>query len=39
MDNMRKSKSIFSVDVRLTLKIRLSIIRLERRFVFDKVVA
>jgi len=39
MDDMRKSKSIFSVDVRLTLKIRLSIIRLERRFVFDKVVA
>ena len=39
MDNMRKSKSVFPVDVRLTLKIRLSIIHLKRRFVFDKVVA
>ena len=39
MDNMIKSKSIFPVDVRLTLKIRLSIILLKRRFVFDKVVA
>ena len=26
MDNIRKSKSVFPVDVRLTLKIRLSII-------------
>ena len=39
MDNMRKSKSIFPVDVRLTLKIRLSIIHFKRRFVFAKVVA
>ena len=39
MDNMRKSKNIFPVDVRLTLKIRLSIIHFKRRFVFDKVVA
>ena len=39
MDNMRKSKSIFPVDVRLTLKIRLSIIHLKRRLLFDKVVA
>ena len=35
MDNMRKSKGIFPVDVRLTLKIRFSIIRLNSRFVFD----
>ena len=39
MDNMRKSKSIFPVDVRLTLKIRLSIIHLKCRLLFDKVVA
>ena len=39
MDNMRKSKSTFPVDVRLTSKIRLCIIHLKSRFVFDKVVA
>ena len=39
MDNMRKSKSIFPVDVWLTLKIRLSIIHLKCRLLFDKVVA
>ena len=39
MDNMRKSKSIFPVDVRLTLKIRLAIIHLKCRLLFDKVVA
>ena len=38
VDNMRKSKSIFPVDVRLTLKIRLPIIHLKRRIVYDKVV-
>ena len=38
MDNMRKSKSIFPVDVRLTLKIRLSIIHLKCWFVCDKVI-
>ena len=38
MDNMRKSKSIFPLDLRLTLKIRLSIIHMKCRFAFDKVV-
>ena len=39
VDNMRKSKSIFPVDMRLTFKIRLAIIHLKRRFAFNEVVA
>ena len=35
MDNMRKSKSTFPVDVRLTLKIRCTIIPLKRIFIFN----